>query len=150
LEERLSAWLLPLFIGAAILITAAAFILTYGLGIGPTMGPGMSTLMVVIMLAIGLTNILHTRFYAMPKQLEASKRDERYGLESARTLGCAFALAPAIYGLVTAVFTGHGLIALPFLAISLIGFYAVWSFLQEHPVPPEPPGGGWRYRERGR
>jgi hypothetical protein len=150
LEERLSAHLILVFVVGALIMTGAAFILpSMGVGADPPIEQDARLLLVLVLIGVGLSNILVTRFYLMPHQLKSQVAGRREALESAKVLGCAFAIAPAVYGLVAALFTGHGLIALPFFSISMVGFYAVWSFLQEHPVPAEPDGGGWRDRERG-
>jgi hypothetical protein len=107
----------------------------------------MGTILVCTFLVVGLINVLTVRYLTLPT---AFRKAEPVTAQQAAMTGYASATAPAIFGSAAAVMTGQSLMILPFAVLTLIGFYAVWSFLQEHPAPPEPTGGGWRYRERGR
>ncbi|MEX2159627.1 MAG: hypothetical protein WEB04_09525 [Dehalococcoidia bacterium] len=134
-SERTMLLLRNLMIASVLIETIAAFIVTYLLEIGPTADTQMAFLTVASLAFIALSATAIVRFVLLPS---IAKQDTE-GRWTAHVLACSFSQAPATYGLVAAIISGHGLIALPFAAISLLSFFVLLSYVDElYPAAQEP------------
>jgi hypothetical protein len=120
----------PTLAAAEIVVLGVAAVVAGWLAPGLDFDSGMATLYVGLLLAVAVSDILIVRFVVLPNN--ASSGVPR---ESLVVLGYAFVMAVAIFGLVASIVTGAGLIGLPFSVIAFVGYYAVWSFLQEAAGP---------------
>ena len=93
----------------------------------PVLDGSSEILFVAIVLGVGIAHILTVRFFVLPGGM-GNPDAERQQIVMA---SYQFAIAPAIYGLITSIFTTQGLLALPFGAIALWGFFLVWSYLRD-------------------
>jgi hypothetical protein len=88
-----------------------------------------------VLLVVAVMNILTVRFLVLPR----AAANPAASRETVMATGYAFAVAPSVYGLVLSLFTGQGLLALPFTAVSLGSLLAIRLYLQDAP-PKRPPG----------
>ena len=121
-------WLPRGMIASVFIETAIAFVLTYAAGIGPTVEPDMGAILVILLLAVGISGATMMRFGTLSNMAVAQQGGQR---ANAVTLASAFAQAPASYGLAAAISTGRGAIALPFAALSLLSFFVLLSYVDE-------------------
>ncbi len=129
-------WLPAVTLGAILWLTII------GLTVGPVtnsnvgidVGKGTGALLTGILVAVGVVNLLTVRFLILPPM--AANAHTRRDRNRVAITGYAFTEAPAIYGVVTAIFTGEGVLALPFGAIALFAVFVVWSYLREYVETP--------------
>jgi hypothetical protein len=123
-----------LMIAAAVVETAAAFIVTYIAGVDPSLDASAATVLIVTLLIVSFADIVLLRVVVLSRL--ASERGPRR--QTAIILASAYSNAIAIFGLVAAIVSGQGLIALPFAAISFLSFYVLLSYVDEaYPKAPD-------------
>ena len=110
------------FLAATIIQTAVGVVL--GSILEPIVEGSMATLLVGILLVVGIANVAMSRGMLMPSMAKA-----RGPVSTLASTGYAFADAPAVYGLVSAIMTGEGLVAIPFGVVALVSWYLTKSFL---------------------
>lgn len=121
------SWLYKLAIRASVAAyVTAAFVLTYGFGIGPTVETDMAFFATALLLLVSISHYAFLRFLVLPSVLTKSDRPA-----DALVIADAFSAAPGIYGLVVSILTGHGLLALPFATIAAAMFYVLGSYVDE-------------------
>ena len=87
----------------------------------------VGAIVVGLLLVIGVLGIVAVRLFVLT---QASGKSDN---ERAILIGSSymFAVAPSVYGLVVSLFTGKGLLTLPFSALALVGLALVWSYLKD-------------------
>ena len=85
------------------------------------------TILFVLLLVIAIINVATIRIFLLPRAIgmEEQRRDQLL------LTSYAFALAPATYGLLISLFTGQGLLTLPFAVIAFFGLFVYWSYLRQ-------------------
>jgi hypothetical protein len=86
-----------------------------------------ATIALIVLLWVSIANVAVVRFMVLPKTVAQGEAAR----DSARVLGFAYGVAPAMYGVVIAILAGQGLLVLPFAAFSVLSLIINWSFLQE-------------------
>ena len=94
---------------------------------GPRFSPQISAIIVAVLIVVGFLEIVVVRWFVLPRASEWSDelRESRVGSSY------MFAVAPSVFGLVVSLFTGKGLLTLPFTALALAGLVVVWTSLKD-------------------
>ena len=87
----------------------------------------VSIILVAVLTVVAISSIVTVRAMVLPTMMRAEEARQ----ETVQITAYSFVVAIPIYGLVAAVSLGNPLVPLLFLALALIGYYAVWSFFQE-------------------
>lgn len=111
------------FVGAIIVQTIVAFILAPVLE--PTIEGDMRYLLGGLFLLVGISSFFLTRFVVLPAM--AKQPEVQPATIAAPAFG--FAETPAIYGLVLAIMTGEGWVALPFSGVALAGMFVMSGYV---------------------
>ena len=86
----------------------------------------VGTILFAVLLGIGLFYLVTVRFLVLP----VTMRNPEARKDQVIMIAYVFAVAPVMYGLVLVLFTGQGLLALPFSTMAFLGLAVVWSYLQ--------------------
>ena len=86
----------------------------------------VGTILFAVLLGIGLFHLVTVRFLVLP----VTMRNPEARKDQVIMIAYMFAVAPVMYGLVLALFTGQGLLALPFSTMAFLGLAVVWIYLQ--------------------
>jgi hypothetical protein len=104
--------------------------LVLGASLTSTLDGAMRAVLPIILFGVGTGSLLLVRFVVLPQI--ARRADVQP--QALASVGYAFAESPAIYGLVAAVMTGAGWLALPFGALAVVGWLSVRAFIAAHRV----------------
>ena len=94
---------------------------------GPDLSNAVAIALTVVLLIVGVSTIITIRYLFLPHSNLVPEERRHLTPLSAYVM----VSAPAVFGLVTALFTGQALVSLPFGAISLVGLALVWQYLRE-------------------
>ena len=107
-----------------IFIFSTVVLTTLGVVLGPRLGPVFEgTTGWVVSAALGLISVLGLVSEGIVLK-DQTKSADREAISRIATLGFAFAETTALYGLLIAIFTGEGLLAVPF------GVFAMYKWLR--------------------
>ena len=119
-------WLLRIALVWIIIMTLFSFRIVR-IDAGMEFNDAVALAVTVFLLFVAVSTILTTRYLFLPHaDLVPEERKHLTSLSS-----YVMASSPAVYGLVTALFTGQALVSLPFGAMALVGLFLVWSYLRE-------------------
>ncbi len=116
-----------IMLGNVLTLTLIALIVVPLADLGLGFDKSTSAFIFGVLLFTGIAEVLIVRLIVLPSIL--AKPGTPQG--AAVTTGYSVASAPAIYGLVVSIITGQGLLALPFAAVAIYGFVAIWAYLRE-------------------
>jgi hypothetical protein len=114
---------LVLFFGQFSLLTAPRVTET---GDGLPLNRDISTFFTALLLLVGVSEIAIVRWLFLP-EVERRKRGMP---QQIALVGLMFAVAPSVFGVVIVTFTGQRLLALPFLALALVGIGVIYPHVK--------------------
>lgn len=127
--EPLLRWV---FLAAIIVLTVVGLIL--GEALTSSFKDTPTTVVPIVLFAVGTSSLLLVRLVLLPQMA----RNPDVLPQALAAMGYAFAEAPATYGVVAAIMTGRGWVALPFGALAFAGWLVVKAFIAGHlAVAPE-------------
>ena len=98
---------------------------------GPDLNNSVAVGLAAFLLIVAVTTIFTIRYLFLPHADLVPEERQHLTSPSAYVM----VSSPAVYGLVTAMFTGQALVSLPFGAISLVGLALVWQYLRREADP---------------
>jgi hypothetical protein len=110
------------FLAAILIITGVGFFL--GPQLEPSLEEDMRYAMGGILLLVAVSSFLLTRYLVLPGMARQQAQPSAIA-----TTAYAFAETPAIYGLVLAIMTAEGWVALPFSALALLSWVAMSNYV---------------------
>jgi hypothetical protein len=126
----LQRWLPGVALASILLLTLRGTFLMADLAVRANVDGTLAAILTGFLFAVGIIHILTIRFVFLPRALASPD----VGYDQAILVSYGFAVAPAVYAVVVPLFTGHGLLALPFGAMALCGWLITWSYLRQMKV----------------